>query len=201
MSVLKQHIDNWKSCTKCQLHKTRKHTVFYRGSVPAEVLYLGEAPGDSEDVNAVPFIGPAGILLNEIIAKAEQDAKINPSNVWGNLCCCIPRDSEGHKNGAPNKEEIAACHPRLEEFLRFCKPKMIVCVGEVAKKEAIAQKWAERSNGVKGYSLNNGRIRVIDITHPAALLRLKSLDKAKFQIDVDRAVVRLTNALEELIPF
>ena len=197
MSVLSNHIANWQGCTRCALHKVRKNVVFYRGKIPAEVAYVGEAPGDSEDVNGIPFCGPAGILLNEIIAKAEQDANVHPLSVFSNVVACCPKDlNPSRKEGEPLPEEIASCKPRFDEFLAMAKLDLIVCVGDVAAKQAKANNWGERSA-----TRQQGKIRVVAIPHPARLLRIRHEDKAKFQIETDRCMIRLSSALAELVPF
>ena len=99
LSLYKQHVQRWKSCTACKLCETRKKVVMYRGDVPCDILFIGEAPGPSEDVIGQPFIGPAGHLLDRIIDKAIQPyRKVNPNisfrKVFTNLVCFIPKAEE-----------------------------------------------------------------------------------------------------------
>jgi uracil-DNA glycosylase len=64
------HVDDWKDCTRCPLHTVRSNVVLARGSIPCDILFVGEAPGRSEDALGKPFVGPAGILLDEMIEDA-----------------------------------------------------------------------------------------------------------------------------------
>lgn len=81
------HVDRWKHCTLCPLHKVRRQVVLARGKLPADVLMVGEAPGLSEDVLGAPFTGPAGQLLDRIITATELE---NYRIAFTNLVGCIP---------------------------------------------------------------------------------------------------------------
>lgn len=162
--------------------------VLARGQVPCDVLFVGEAPGESENVIGRPFVGPAGKLLDTIIGRSLHGSGLR--YCLTNLVCCIPRSDDGTlKASEPDVDQIRCCAPRLQEFIRLCDPRMIVCVG------ALARDWLAR--GFKhSIKLPSEDIQLINITHPAAILRANIAQRG---LMVQRAVITLQNAVEELI--
>lgn len=180
-----RHVAAWKDCTRCTLSHARQRVVFARGQVPADVVFLGEAPGSSEDALGIPFRGPAGHLLDGIAASAfgpvqddrQADGRDPLRWCFYNLVGCIPVDDEGAK-GSPEPPEIKACRPRLEEFLAIARPKLVVLVG------ALAEKHAGWLTGVK----------TVAIRHPAWILG--HCPYVQQQQEVDRATVIVGTAAE-----
>lgn len=172
-SVFREHVDRWKDCRLCQLCEKRKRVVIARGSVPADVLFIGEAPGDSEDVVGMPFVGPAGRLLDDIIVASMGDEQ---DYAMTNLVCCIPKDA-GNAKGEPPKDAILACRPRLLEFVDICHPKIIVRVGQ------LSQRWVPQVDDVPQTA----------ITHPAAILRMEPVQKP---LAIKRCVVAIRDAVD-----
>jgi DNA polymerase len=157
-----------------------------RGKIPCDVLFIGEAPGASEDVIGQPFIGPAGKLLDQQIAEAQANAKTNLRLCFTNLVCCIPK-KDGRKIGEPDKECIKACNPRLLEFISLARPTLIVCVGD------LADKYVGETEGLLD---TMGRApRFTEITHPAAILRAEVVRKPLMN---QRVVVTLENEFREM---
>jgi DNA polymerase len=144
-----------------------------RGSIPAPILFAGEAPGLSEDVLGKPFVGPAGHLLDQILDRA-IDGQHN--FCLTNLVACIPLGDDGAKTEEPPKESILACAPRLEELIKLCKPKIIIGVGDLAKKYL-------------------GDRLTCSIVHPAWILRL---DPAQQGLACQRSVVTIEDAVADL---
>ena len=185
MTRFQLHAKKWKGCTACSLCKTRHNVVLARGQIPCDLLLIGEAPGISEDRLGTPFIGPAGKMLDQLIAAATVE--YNPVRIaFTNLVCCIPMNEEEDKKvSVPPKEAIKACAPRLQEFVDICKPNGIVCVGQEAHKNIPA-------------SLTEGR-RYEQIIHPAAILRANMTIQP---IQIQNAVATLKDIIEDLtIPF
>jgi uracil-DNA glycosylase len=175
--------ERWKDCSLCSLCEVRKNVVMCRGSIPCEALFIGEAPGASEDVIGRPFVGPAGKLLDEQIAEALRNSGKHELRLcYTNLVCCIPKE-EGKKIGEPPKWAIEACEPRLTEFIALCKPRLIVAVGDLADK---CLKGVDETGVVDLY---------VQIVHPAAVLRAEIVRQALMN---QRAVVILENAFAEL---
>ena len=153
-----------------------------RGNAKAEVLLCGEGPGQSEDVHAVPFIGPAGKLLDTLINQAVIEAGYLPKLAWTNLVACIPKGEDNRKKGEPNANEIKACQPRLEEFIRLCRPKYLIAVGDLAEKWSKIQRWEQYG-------------KCVHIRHPSALLQM---DIARRPLEEQRVTVRLRDVFMEL---
>lgn len=191
MKPFQQHLLNWKNCTACSLCEGRRNVVLFRGQIPCDVLMIGEAPGASEDVLGSPFTGPAGHLLDEIIRTADQsrftdfeDWNNSPSVRIGftNLVSCIPIGDDGSKVKEPPDEAIKACAPRLQEIVEICKPRLIVCVGQLPKK------WL-------GKVIPHRDATSVQITHPAVLLRM---DASQYGLAYRQCVVTLADAFREL---
>jgi uracil-DNA glycosylase len=174
-SPYKRHLLAWKNCQRCPLAQKRNRVVFARGRLPCDVLFVGEAPGDSEDVLGQPFVGPAGRLLDYIITvglDGQYDCAMT------NLVCCIPKD-ETNMKGEPPKDCVKTCLPRLEEFIAIADPKVIVCVGLLSKKYTPA-----------------GSIPSITVIHPAAILRM---DISQQSLAIKRCVVALEDLAAEYL--
>lgn len=179
-----KHVSDWSKCMKCDLCETRKSVVLARGSIPCDVLFIGEAPGESEDVLGRPFVGPAGKLLDQII---EQSVSSSVSYAMTNLVACIPRDrNNGGKTAEPEEHSLKECRPRLEQFVSIASPKLIVCVGK------LAETWL--APGYKNSPKFARSIPQVAITHPAAILRANI---AMHDLLVKRCVVAITNAIQE----
>jgi len=187
-----EHVDRWRSgCGSTECAGAR-NVVLGRGSVPCDVAFIGEGPGESEDVIGDPFVGPAGKLLDQIIA--EGLAGVNLTYALGNLVGCIPRDHEqGGKAGEPTKEQVQCCSGRLQDFIALCdrgnRLKLVVCVGTLAR-DYLDPEYK------KGVKLHRD-IPQINITHPAAILRASVVQQGMM---IQKCVVRLANAVEELAP-
>lgn len=132
---MRHDLENWKSCTKCGLHTTRRKVVIGEGPFPADILFVGEGPCKSEDLVGRPFCGIAGRLLREAVKDAlESIGRIDdaPTYYISNLVACHPTDKRRGKNREPLGDEIAACWPRLVEIERAVRPQFFVCLGDIA---------------------------------------------------------------------
>lgn len=137
----------------------------------------------------MPFIGPAGHLIDQIVEQAKALAAIEPSIAWYNLVGCIPTTAGGEKeHGGPEFDAIRACAPRLQEFINIAKPKLVVAVGK------LAEDWLDQGYLHRSATLPRG-CKMIAITHPAALLRM---NEAQRNLAAKRCVVQLKSAFEEL---
>lgn len=193
MTPYQKHAADWKDCERCPLCVKRRRVVLYRGSIPADILFVGEAPGESEDVIGRPFVGPAGKFLDRAIAAAWSEVDQHALNAqhlfamcWGNLVACIPKDADSpstRKRGEPLPNEIAACAPRLEEFFKICKPKLIVAVGQLSEKESKTKRW-------------DAIAKVASVVHPAAILRM---DVSQRGLAEQRLVQNLSDAFLDLV--
>lgn len=186
MSRYTDHIKKWEHCTECGLCNNRKKVVMRiqrGGTIPAPILFVGEAPGPSENLLGLPFIGPAGKLLDEIIERAWHGAY---KFAMTNLVACIPKGNDGDKFTEPPKEAIMACAPRLQELVALCRPKLVICVGK------LSEKWARKTiEGMRTTTI----VSWCTITHPAAILRAEVVNRG---LMVQRCIVTLEDAVTVL---
>lgn len=172
MTPFQRHVQKWSKCTACDSCKHRRKVVLFRGKIPCDVLFTGEAPGQSEDVVGSPFVGPAGGLLQEMIdyslERSEQDLRIGFTNIVG----CIPKGDDLKKLTEPSKESIEACKERLIEIIQLAKPRGIVCVGQVAMKAMVSQElFSDVSPDTCSWLGEGQLVQFREIVHPAAILR------------------------------
>lgn len=178
------HLQTWDGCTRCDLHKYRTNMVFARGESRAQVVFIGEAPGDNEDSTGVPFVGRAGEKLDEIIELALGNRH---TYAITNLVCCLPPYSQFRDGRQPLPEEVDACKPRLVEFISIADPRLIVCVGKQAATYLDTKvkghhtfhrpyKWIDPTDKSPEQKelFRCGTIGVVDIVHPAWILRQKT---------------------------
>ncbi|MDS1029139.1 uracil-DNA glycosylase [Bacillota bacterium LX-D] len=148
-------------CRKCELHAKRTNVVLGMGNRQGKIMFIGEGPGEQEDLQGLPFVGPAGLLLDKMLAAIE----LNRELVYiANVVKCRPP-----YNRDPKEEEKEACLNYLRNQVLLVRPKILVCLGRIAAQAIISPdfkitsqrgQWIER----KGYYL-------MATYHPAALLR------------------------------
>ena len=120
-----------KTCEGCDLYKNATQTVFGQGPAEAEVMFVGEQPGDQEDLAGKPFVGPAGRILDEALVEASVDREtVYLTNAVKHFKW-TPRGKR-RLHGKPNSREISACRPWLEAEVEVVRPRMIVCLGATA---------------------------------------------------------------------
>lgn len=185
MTPFQVHREKWGSCTRCSLCEKRNKVCLLRGTIPAQVLFVGEAPGHSEDSLGVPFCGPAGKLLDKILLKSiPQEVTYALTNLVG----CIPLEQDGdgkvEKTAEPPDEAIIACRPRIIELLGVVKPKLVIAVGKLAGKHLL-----EDGNEFD-------EIGFIEIVHPSFILRSQATG---IPLLIQRAVVTIRNAIEKYV--
>ena len=148
-------------CGKCGLGATRTRLVFGVGKAPSELMFVGEGPGEQEDLQGEPFVGPAGKLLDDMLEMIGLERK----RVYiANTVKCRPP-----MNRDPQEEEMAACRPWLEEQIRLVRPKIIVCLGRIAAGEMIKKDF--RITREHGQWFEKDGVKMMAIYHPSALLR------------------------------
>ena len=149
------------ACEKCELAKTRTNCVFGTGNREAEILFVGEAPGEQEDLSGTPFVGRAGQLLDKYLYAvdiAREDVYI------ANILKCRPP-----KNRDPLPAEEDACIDFLREQVRLIRPKIIVCLGRIAAMRLIKPDF--KISKEHGVWFEKGNFVMTAVYHPAALLR------------------------------
>ena len=175
-----QLVQVWKNCKKCDLYRTAgDFHVFFRGTLPCDLLFIGEAPGNDEARQGKPFIGSSGRLLNilleeslELLAKttgaskaATPQFKWNPRVAITNVVACRPLDA-ANKIVPPKNEHATKCAPRLVETLTLAAPKVgIIRLGATARTltDASLAAWAAQTPGPHP--------PILDLWHPAYISR------------------------------
>lgn len=174
------------SCKRCELFRTRNNVVFGVGPKDAEILFVGEGPGQQEDLKGEPFVGPAGQLLDDmlsIIGLGRHNCYI------ANIVKCRPP-----QNRDPLQTEQDACIGWLRMQTRLLRPKIIVCLGRIAAMKLIQEDFKITRD--HGQWFEKGGIWFIALYHPSALLRdvskrpetfrdLKTLQKKVREICLD----------------
>jgi len=176
-------------CKGCDLWKRSTQTVFGEGTRRAEVFFVGEQPGNEEDLTGQPFVGPAGRLLNDALAEAEIDrAQTYVTNVVKHFKWEPRGKRRIHKK--PSSSEITACRPWLDAEIALVKPKVIVCLGATAAQALLGP----------GFLVSKQRGQFIESTlapyimatvHPSSILRApdeetRHAEKRRFTDDLKK---------------
>jgi DNA polymerase len=200
LSPYQLHVRKWRDCQRCSLAPQRKRVVFARGEVPADLLFVGEAPGNSENATGLPFDGPAGSLMDRIIREAldldlgrqrgffryPDDVRPVPTIALYNLVSCYPREAKQDGTHRPPPDAVRACSPKLREFIGICRPRLIVCVGQLAEKHIhLAADAASET------------LKFVHVMHPSNIL--KNLPIAQKDLEVKKSVVRIRKATREVL--
>ena len=148
-------------CTNCDLCRTRNNVVFGVGPKDAEIMFIGEGPGEQEDIKGEPFVGAAGKLLDDMLSIIDIDR----TNCYiANIVKCRPPH-----NRDPLDDEQNACIGYLREQVALIQPKIIVCLGRVAAKKILYPDF--RITEEHGTWIHRGDVWITAIYHPSALLR------------------------------
>ena len=149
-------------CTRCGLCQTRKNVVFGVGNPEADILFVGEGPGEQEDIQGKPFVGPAGKLLDDMLSIIDLTRDYNC--YIANIVKCRPP-----RNRDPEEGEQEACIGFLYDQIALIRPKIIVCLGRIAAKKLIDPNYrVTRQHGT--WSCKDD-VWYTAIYHPSALLR------------------------------
>jgi uracil-DNA glycosylase len=156
-------------CTGCDLYKHATQTVFGEGASHASIMFLGEQPGDQEDVAGHPFVGPAGRILDKALAETGIVRKdVYVSNAVKHFKWEPQGKRRKHKK--PSAAEIAACRPWLEAEIQVVKPRIVVCLGVTAAQSVFGK--AVRLNELRGRPVSTPLAATVFVTvHPSAILR------------------------------
>jgi len=150
-----------KNCTKCPLHETRTNCVFGTGSRTARLMFVGEAPGEKEDLSGIPFVGAAGQLFDKFLGAVG----IERGDVYiANMLKCRPP-----KNRDPLPGEQDLCIEYLREQVRLISPKLIVCLGRISAQRLIKPDFKITTE--HGVWFDKGKFEMCAVYHPSFLLR------------------------------
>ncbi len=172
-----------RTCTACELHRTRTQTVFGVGNRQAEILVIGEAPGADEDAQGEPFVGRAGQLLNSILRGMGWPRE---TVYIANVLKCRPPG-----NRDPSPVEAQCCRPFLQQQIDLIRPKVILAVGRIAAQNLLATDTPIGKLRGRWHRFGPQGIPLLVTYHPAYLLRSPS-EKRKVWVDLKtlRAALR-----------
>ncbi len=193
LSRLELHVLNWTDCQRCDLSKGRRRVCLFRGNPEAcDVLFVGEAPGESEDMSGIVFDGPAGQKLDMVFSKAQDMYGGVVTACFTNLVGCYPREAKKTEDHRPPPQAILTCLPRLQEIVNLAQPRLVVCVG------TLAAQWV-----MDGPEFNNlVDYYIVQIQHPSAVLRSPKADRpALWTRMADKLHEAFVRFLGEPIPF
>jgi DNA polymerase len=158
-------------CRACPLWQTGTQTVFGEGAARAKIVFVGEQPGDQEDKQGRPFVGPAGRLLDEGLELAGIDRS---SAYVTNAVKHFKWAARGkRRNAKPSWSEVAACHPWLEGELEAIRPEVLVCLGATAAQALLGRQF--RVTKERGTWVDSELApRVTATIHPSSILRQRT---------------------------
>jgi len=185
-----------RKCQACDLWKNATQTVFGNGSARARVMLVGEQPGDREDIEGEPFVGPAGKLLREAMLQAGIDlGDVYLSNVVKHFRWEASARGKRRIHKKPRQSEIDACHPWLEAELEALSPQVLVCLGATAAKAMLGNKFS--------VSRDRGKVVpsplpcvVLATIHPSSILRSPDTESRHAEME---AFVRDLRTVAQLI--
>jgi uracil-DNA glycosylase len=167
-------------CQGCDLYRAATQTVFGIGDPNARFVLLGEQPGDQEDRQGLPFVGPAGKVLDRALAEAGIDREVTyVTNAVKHFKFERVEGGKRRIHQSPNRTEIVACRPWLAAELDFLEPEVLVCLGATAGKAVFGPSFkvtAQRGVPMTSTELNGGLVVVATI-HPSAVLRSRDRDE------------------------
>jgi uracil-DNA glycosylase family protein len=176
-------------CTACDLYKRATQTVFGEGPARAAIVLVGEQPGHEEDLTGRPFVGPAGRLLDQALARAGLDRRqLYITNAVKHFKWKGASGGKRRIHERPNQAEVEACHPWFERELWLIQPEALVCLGVTAATAVFQRRVTIR--GARGRALMSPQgIRTFVTVHPSAILRIPD------RRDRDAELGRLANDL------
>lgn len=178
-------------CRSCPLWEHATQTVFGSGPVPAPLMLVGEQPGDQEDIEGAPFVGPAGRMLDQALEAAEIDrASVFVTNVVKHFKWRPDPRSKRRLHERPNRAEIGACFPWVEAELQLVRPQALVLLGATAAQALVGPDV--RVTRDHGRRLRSELAPLVVATiHPSAILRARGADARTAALDALVADLRI----------
>jgi uracil-DNA glycosylase len=171
------------NCKACDLYKMATQTVFGEGPSKAQIMFVGEQPGDQEDRAGRPFVGPAGKLLDEALERVGiERSKVYVTNVVKHFKWEAAARGKKRIHKKPRYSEIHACHPWLDAELRVVKPRILVCLGSTAAQSILG----------RTFSVTRQRGKLIEsplapfamaTVHPSSILRAPGSNARHLQME------------------
>ncbi|HUR23169.1 MAG TPA: UdgX family uracil-DNA binding protein [Acidimicrobiales bacterium] len=181
-------------CKACDLWKTGTQTVFGEGKAPAQLMLVGEQPGDKEDLAGRPFVGPAGRILDQAL----EEAGIDRDGVYvTNAVKHFKWEPRGKRrlHKRPNAAEITACRPWLDREIELVRPRVVVCLGATAAQALLGRTFKVTQQRGEYFPQPDGHV-VTATVHPSSILRApnpaaRAAELAAFTDDLRRVAKKL----------
>ena len=170
-----------RTCKACDLWKNATQTVFGEGTYKARIMFVGEQPGDREDLSGRPFVGPAGKLLDEALQRAGIDRKlVYVTNVVKHFKWTPDTRGKRRIHKKPSYSEIAACRPWLDAEVTVLKPDILVCLGATAAQALLGKAFSVTHQ--RGQWIESPLAPYVSATvHPSSILRAINSDAREAQ--------------------
>ena len=179
-------------CTACPLHLTGTRTVFGEGAASADVMLVGEQPGDQEDLAGKPFVGPAGKLLDRALEAAGIDrSTVYLTNAVKHFKWTPSPNGRRRIHAKPDTREIGACKPWLDAEIAVLRPRLVVALGATAAQTLLGKSFKVTKERGKVFDLPPAS-RVVATVHPSSILRSPGAENRAVEFDklvADLAVV------------
>jgi DNA polymerase len=170
-------------CTDCDLYRNATQTVFGEGPEDADVVFMGEQPGDKEDRTGHPFVGPAGQLLDRALVEAGIDrARVYITNAVKHFKWRPAGKVRLHQK--PNRQEVTACRQWWELELAAISPRVLVCLGATAAQAVFGPSFRVTKERGRFTKLPTG-VEAVATVHPSSILRAEERREAEFADFVD----------------
>jgi uracil-DNA glycosylase family 4 len=183
---LATHHNNCNNCKQCNIHNGTPKKILFKGSVPCDILIIGEGPNNEDAAQEIPFSEMGGLELQKQLRDAREIVGNDPAIGYTNALKCIPQTNGKYRK--PKASEISNCSPHLLEFLLICKPRVIITAGRTAEHALL------RDNVYGSNYENSPDIPIIHIPHPLAIIH----QHEKGVIDRKRAVIGLVDAFRHI---
>jgi DNA polymerase len=180
-------------CTACELYRDATQAVLGEGPAKARAMFVGEQPGDREDIEGHPFVGPAGMLLDRALERA---GIARPDVYVTNVVKHFRFRARGKRriHQRPGREHVQACRPWLDAELSIVKPRVLVCLGAVAAQGLLGSKV--RVTKDRGRPIESELAEFVTVTvHPSSILRAEDRREEEFEAfvrDLERVAERLS---------
>src|SRR6266852_1296246 len=170
-------------CRACDLWKTGTQTVFGEGQASARVMFVGEQPGDREDLAGRPFVGPAGMLLDRALVQAGIDRnQVYVTNAVKHFKWVPDERGKRRIHKKPSASEINACRPWLDAELAVVKPEVLVCLGATAAQSLLGKDFSVSRR--RGELVESGLAPYVMATvHPSSILRAIDHESRRLQME------------------
>ena len=183
-------------CTACHLHSLGTQTVFGEGRASADVVLVGEQPGDQEDLAGRPFVGPAGQLLDRALEAAGLDrSAVYVTNAVKHFKWTPSPNGKRRIHAKPDTREVGACKPWLEAELAVLKPRLVVALGATAAQALLGKSFRVTQSRGQVFDLPPAS-RIVATVHPSSILRSPGAENRA--VEFDRLVADLAGVAAEL---